>query len=87
MFITIPLVFYVKKDFYLLDALNDKIELLKAAGLINFWQSQDIHIEILKDKSPNFARVLKFTQLVGCFQLLLFGLLISFIVFLLEIAI
>lgn len=82
---TISVVIYVKKDFYLLDALNEKIELLKAAGLIEFWNSQDIDEHFLKTKDSNHPKVLTLKRLLGCFHILAFGHGFSFIIFLIEI--
>lgn len=84
-FLTIPIVVYTRRDFFLLSAMNKKIEDFKTAGLINFWISEDLNMEIMKKIDPTYPRVLTLAQLIGGFQLLLFGCLISFVVFIVEI--
>lgn len=80
----IPLVIYTRKNFYLLEELNEKIEYFKAAGLIELWQFQDIDFKLLNYKSPNYPKVLSLHQLSGSFQILLWGLFVSCLVFLAE---
>lgn len=83
-FLTIPLVIYTKKNFYLLDALSEKIEILKASGLIDFWQAQDVNREILNYKKPVFPKALELKIFLGCFEILLFGGFASLVLFILE---
>lgn len=83
-FMTIPEVFYTKKDFYLLDELNRKIEMMKASGLIEFWSSQNINKNIMNVKETAQPKVLGLSQLKGCFYILFIGLGISSLVFLCE---
>lgn len=81
------MVIYVKKDFYLLDALNEKIEILKAAGLIDFWHFQHVNKGILKAKNYLLPKVLKLGQLAGSFQILTFGCIVSCFIFICEVSI
>lgn len=83
-FINIPDVIYTNRDFYLLDVLNDKIEILKAAGLVELWHSHDIDKRLLHTKSSNVLKTLKLNQFYGCFCILLCGNFLSFFVFLSE---
>lgn len=83
-FITMPVVIYVKKNFYLLDALNEKIEMLVAAGLINFWHFKDLDKNILKVKDTKLPQVLTLNMLMGCFYLLMIGCCSSFVFFIIE---
>lgn len=86
--VMIPVVIYSQKDFYLLEALNKKIEMLKAAGLIEFWHFQDFGRKVSDvPKKSSYPAVLTFTQLIGSFQLLLLGYISSAIVWLVEILI
>lgn len=82
--LTIPAVIYTRKNFYLLDALNEKIEILKAAGLVNFWQHQNIDGRILSEKESNQPKYLTLQQLLGSFEIIIFGYVISFSAFLFE---
>jgi hypothetical protein len=83
-FLTIPMVMYTVKDFYLLEAMNEKIENLKSAGLVNFWLSQDIDEKISKVKAVIYPKVLTFVHLKGTFYILFIGFSVSFVVFVLE---
>lgn len=80
-FMTIPIVIYTLKDFYLLDSLNDKIEMLKSAGLIDKWHFNNIKKDFMKIDLLKQPKVLTIRQLLGCFRLLCFGCLIGFVVF------
>lgn len=83
-FANVPMVIYTRKHFFLLDELNMNIELLKAAGLIDFWYFQFIDKKF--SKSPEKARpiVLTLVQFQGCFGIFLSGIAISLIVFMIE---
>lgn len=81
---TIPIVMYTKKDFYLLDAINLKIHYLKAAGLVDFWHSQNINVGLLNVKKSKQPKVLSFEKLQGCFTILFYGSFFSLIVFVFE---
>lgn len=80
--VTIPVVIYARKDFYLLDAINDRIEIFKAAGLINFWQ----HRMKKEEKSLNVRKPLKLDHFIGCFLILFFGCCSSLFVFGIELS-
>lgn len=80
----IPVVIYTKKDFFLLAAFNQKIELLKASGLIQFWHYQDIDRKIPDDVRPTYQKALTLGQLVGSFHLLFIGYALSVTVFTAE---
>lgn len=80
-FLTVPIVIYTRKNFYLLEVFNEKIEDLKAGGLIDFWDSEDKSVEPRNEKDEKYPNVLMTSQLMGCFHLLLIGCLTSFVVF------
>lgn len=84
---TIPLVIYTKKDFYLLDALNEKIEFLKASGLIRFWQYQDVDKALLMGTESRAPKVITINELLGGFKILLAGACLSLISFVIEVCI
>lgn len=81
--VTIPVVFYTKKDFPLLRVFNEKIEQMRAAGLVTYWhqKSLNLHLEKEAQESP---KQLNIQQLSGCFEVLCIGYLISISVFILE---
>lgn len=85
-FITIPDVIYTRKNFYLLDALDEKIHNLKAAGLIELWHSQDLDEKFWSHKVSGRVKPFTLQQLFGCFQILLAGYMMSVIVFLFELS-
>lgn len=84
-FMTIPVVAYAKRDFYLIDTINEKIELLTSAGLIDFWHYQTIRRELLNAKVVRTPEVLTLNQMMGCFQILVIGWIFGFIAMLSEI--
>lgn len=74
----IPVTIYTRKDYFLLSVLNEKIELLKAAGFIELWQFRE-HKKISNNISE--PGVLNMHQLVGCFHILIFGYSFSLVLF------
>lgn len=85
-FMTIPLVIYTKKDFYLLDAINEQIAEFQAVGLISLWQYEDFDKRYFNTKQAKQPKVLSTNQLMGSFQVLTFGHLIAIVVFTFELA-
>lgn len=83
-FMTIPVIIHAVKNFYLLDALNDNIDALKAGGLIDYWNFQYVDKRYLNSQELESAKVLMFYQLEGCFKILMFGCIASFAVFMCE---
>lgn len=78
-----PIVIYTKKDFFLADEINDKIELFKSAGLIDFWRYQDLEKRIIKDVDAR-PLFLTLNQLMGSFMIWMLGCFGSSLVFLFE---
>lgn len=86
-FMSLPVVILTRKNFYLTEAINKKIGTFQAAGLIDYWNSRPIdprYANIKKDYRPG---KLSLQHLSGCFILLFSGLLVTFVVFLTEIAV
>ena len=83
-YMSIPLVILAQKNFYLLDAFNEKLDIMNQAGLIDFWYREDVKKSDLKDEATKTRTVLSLTDFLACFQVLIFGLIASFIVFLIE---
>jgi hypothetical protein len=78
---TVPVVFYLQKNSYLTEIINEKIGDLKSAGLIDHYISKYLDPKYLKvmivEQGP---RQLNFKELLGAFQLLGFGFLCSAVV-------
>jgi hypothetical protein len=83
-FMTIPVVIYTVKDFYLLDKLNDKIETLKSAGLIEKWHHDIIKESLVKNDVESFPKVLELRNLMGSFQLFGLGIIVASLAFAVE---
>jgi hypothetical protein len=84
-FMTIPVVIYARKDFFLIDKVNEKIQLVQAAGLIDYWHSQAIDKKNLKaDDSSGQPIKLSLRHLLGSFAIWMFGLIIALIMFMAE---
>lgn len=84
-FLTIPVVIYVRKGFFLLQPLNERIAMLEAGGLINYWHSQIIDERYLKVIESQDPSAIQLHHLSGGFFLLLFGCLASSLAFICEV--
>lgn len=84
-FMTIPEVIYTKKDFYLLHAINEKINIFVSSGLINFWSFENIDKLKLREVEKTYPEVLLLDQFKGCFGILMAGVVMSVIAFFCEI--
>lgn len=84
-FLTIPVVVYVRKGFFLLQPLNERIAMLEAGGLINYWHSLIIDERFLKVIESQEPTAIEIHHLSGGFFLLLFGCLISSLAFICEV--
>lgn len=83
--LTVPVVFYIQKNSYLTEVLNEKIDDLKSAGLIDYWISKYLDPKYLKfKKSEQGPRKLNFNELSGAFQLLAFGSVVAATAFVIE---
>jgi hypothetical protein len=80
--ITNLIVFYLSKNFYLVDEIDEKISQFKANGFIKFWTSKYINSKLKKEKHLQSPLSLK--QLKGTFEILYFGLLLSSFSFVIE---
>lgn len=88
-FLLNPITLYFRKSSYLVDDMNDLIELLKANGLIDFWMSEYSNTKYLKrvslsDSIEPFP--LSFRSLKGIFMILCIGLFTSLVVFVVELS-
>lgn len=77
-------VMITRKDFYLIDALNKKIELLKQSGLIEFWRLQYIDVNFIKAKIPNSPQAITIQNVLGSIYILVIGYLFSIVALFFE---
>lgn len=80
----IQIVIYTQKYYYLLEIIDEKIEILKSSGLINFWNEQFIDQSVVHEKDVMRPKVLSTVHLMGCFQIWIFRIMV-FIVEKLEV--
>ncbi|XP_070491373.1 uncharacterized protein [Chironomus tepperi] len=84
--LTVPTVFYMRKNSYLTNIINEKIDDLLSNGLINYWISKYLDDKYLRLKPlEGGPDVLDIDELYGAFQLLVLGLICSFISFIVEV--
>jgi hypothetical protein len=78
---TIPVVIYAQKDFYLLESMNEKIKMLITAGLIEYWNFEGINKQRISQKNEKNPKILTLYHVSGCFYILVFDWLLSLIFF------
>ena len=83
--LTYPVVIYTTKNFYLLESINEKLNLINAAGLIDFWHSQIVNSKFLKAREEKSNKKLGLKHLNAVFYLFCLGLTVALIVFTLEV--
>lgn len=84
-FMTIPNVIYTRKNFFLLDIFNEKIELIKSSGLLQYWHFKRKQVfESKMSQKHKFPKILTIERLNGCFFILMAGLILGFFCFLAE---
>lgn len=77
--------FYFPKNSFLTEAVNEKISILKAAGLIDFWISKHMDVKYVKVQEPTKEPTkLNFYQLSGIVCIWGFGCVSAFMVFIVE---
>jgi hypothetical protein len=77
------IVFYTKKNFYMIKKFNVIISRLKSNGLINYWMSQETEIA-RKARGESGLEVLKIKHLEGVFEVFFIGLILAFLCFMIE---
>lgn len=77
-------VMITRKDFYLIDALNKKMDQLKQAGLVEYWRMWFIDMNFVKAKAPSDPQVMTFDQMQGIIYILLIGYAVSAVAFISE---
>jgi hypothetical protein len=83
-FMTFSIVIYSTKNFYLLDEMNEKIQFLQAAGLIEYWFRKSIDTAFSMIRESRKPKKLSLKNMEASFYILCFGCLFSFIVFMIE---
>jgi hypothetical protein len=86
-FMTIPVVIYARKDYYLIDEINEKILILQAAGLTEYWNTQTVDKKFFKVIATSSPITINMTHLFSCFIVWLFGLSFASIAFITELSI
>lgn len=80
--LTVPVVFYLKKNSYLKEIIDEKIDDFRSSGLIDHWISKYLDPKYLHVTKPYLGPTkLNFIELLGAFQLLAFGLICSVFAF------
>lgn len=78
-------VMFLQKNSYLKEAFDQKIKLLKSNGLINFWISGYMDYQYLHIRQPKTGpKKLTLIELLGAFQLWMFGMGSSVLFFIFE---
>ena len=83
--IDVQIVNYFPKNFYLIEAMNDKIGILKAAGLVKLWMERFIDKSYIKIKQQKTnAKIMNIQQLFGGFEVLIIGVSLATLIFIVE---
>lgn len=81
----VPIVMYFQKNSFLAEPFNDKLRALTGGGFIKYWN--DLESENLRrEEERHEPKKLTVKNLLGAFQFVLWGWLISTLAFLLEIS-
>lgn len=83
--LNVPVVIYTRKNFFLVHALNSKIDLLKSAGLIELWRHENIDERFLDQNEFKQPSGLTVDNLKGFFFIFLCGCCLSVVIFINEI--
>lgn len=79
----VPIVCFFPKNSFLVRVFNEKINILKSAGIFDFlWSLRMEHP--LSNGTQDGHKVMTLEMLLGAFEVLLTGLILAFIVFLFE---
>lgn len=82
------IVMYFPKNFYLKEAINQKLQQLATAGLLEFYIQNFADDRFLTVKKPSSGpKKLQLAHLFGIFNIMLIGFAISLLIFLFEISI
>lgn len=78
-FVTLPNVMYFRKNFFLVDSINEVVMYLQSSGLIEYWHFNNIGRKLFNTKTDGDGepRIMTVDDLIGCFQLWGCGCIIS----------
>lgn len=80
------LIFYFRKSFYLVDEINERIRRFRSSGIINYFISKYADEKYLKvEDENNGPSQLTVDHFIGIIQFLIFGLSVSFVLFICEV--
>lgn len=83
--IDVQIVNYFPKNSYLIDRMDAKIGVMKAAGLVNLWMEKYIDKSYIKIKQQQSGlKVMKIQQLLGGFEILFIGFGTAIVIFFAE---
>jgi len=81
----VQIVYYYPKNFHLIHVLDEKLELLKSAGIISMWMDHYVDKSYVNIKTPSTGpRIININQLLGSFEVWTIGMIISIVIFLIE---
>ena len=81
----VQIVYYFPKNSFLVEPMDKKMRILKAAGLVQLWMERYIDKSYIKIKQQKtLAKTMNIQQLFGGFQILIIGTFISGLVFSVE---
>jgi hypothetical protein len=82
-----PVVLFARKNFFLMETINEKILRLQAAGLIDFWHSNSFDKRIWRAQKVSERQALKLSHLSGCFILWAIGIVSASATFIFELVV
>ena len=82
----VQIVYYYPKNFHLVHVLDEKLELLKSAGIVSMWMDYYVDKKYVNIKTPSTGpRIINVNQLLGGFEVWIIGMIISIVLFVIEI--
>ncbi|KAL7030658.1 hypothetical protein ACKWTF_006742 [Chironomus riparius] len=82
----VQIVYYYPKNFHLVDVLDEKLELLKSAGIVSMWMDHYVDKKYVNIKTPSTGpRIINVNQLLGSFEVWMIGMIISIVLFVIEV--
>lgn len=81
----VQIVYYYPKNFHLIHVLDEKLELLKSAGIVSMWMNHYVDKSYVNIKTPSTGpRIINVNQLLGSFEVWMIGMLLAFSIFVIE---
>lgn len=81
----VQIVYYYPKNFHLIHVLDEKLELMKSAGIVSMWMNHYVDKSYVNIKTPSTGpRIININQLLGSFEVWTIGMIISIVIFLIE---